>query len=93
MTVMVQLATSLREYCNGLPDFELPAATLQATLLRIRTIHPELYSSICDESGRLRRHVNLFVNDTLIESRSLNQAGEPLHSGDVLSIYPAVSGG
>ena len=93
MSVTVQLATSLREYCHGIPDFELQADSVERALLQIRVAHPELYNSVCTESGEIRNHVHLFVNQTLIKERSLKSLNAGLQSGDILSIYPAVSGG
>ncbi len=93
MSVTVQLATSLREYCHGIPDFELQADSVERALLQIRNAHPELYNSVCNESGEIRSHVHLFVNDSLVEGRSLKRLNTGLQSGDILSIYPAVSGG
>ena len=53
--------------------------------------HPSLYRSVCDETGAVRRHVNLFVNADHIRDRDgLDTALLP---GDVVTILPAVSGG
>jgi len=50
--------------------------------------HPR---SICDETGAVRRHVNLFVNiDNIRDGAGLDTA---LASGDIITIMPAVSGG
>jgi len=53
--------------------------------------YPSLYRSICDETGAVRRHVNLFVNASHIRDREgLETALVP---GDEVTILPAVSGG
>jgi molybdopterin converting factor small subunit len=50
-----------------------------------------LYRSVCDETGKVRAHVNLFVNTTHVRDREgLDTALVP---GDVITILPAVSGG
>jgi molybdopterin converting factor small subunit len=46
---------------------------------------------VCDETGAVRRHVNLFVNDSFLSKR--DGLDTPLASGDILTIMPAVSGG
>ena len=52
---------------------------------------PSLYRSVCDETGAVRRHVNLFVNTSHVRDREgLDTALAP---GDVVTILPAVSGG
>ena len=60
-------------------------------LEQIEQRHPSLYRSICDETGTVRRHVNLFVNMSHVRDREgLDTALVP---GDVVIILPAISGG
>jgi molybdopterin converting factor small subunit len=72
---------------------ELPAtcASVQRVLEELLRSHPALHRSVCDETGAVRRHVNLFVNANHMRDR--DGLDTPLVAGDVLSIYPAVSGG
>ncbi len=66
-------------------------ASVRAALEQLEMDYPALYRNICDETGKVRRHVNLFVNTSHIRDRDgLDTA---LASGDVVSIIPAVSGG
>jgi molybdopterin converting factor small subunit len=69
----------------------LPAARVSHALDEIGRRYPSLYHGVCDETGRVRRHVNLFVNTSHI--RDLQGLDTPLATGDVLTILPAVSGG
>jgi len=46
---------------------------------------------VCDETGRVRRHLNVFVNSDNV--RDLDGLDTVLKSGDVVTILPAVSGG
>jgi molybdopterin converting factor small subunit len=64
---------------------------VRAALERIECKHPSLYRSICDETGAVRRHVNLFVNAAHVRDRE--GLDTLLVPGDVLTILPAVSGG
>jgi molybdopterin synthase sulfur carrier subunit len=50
-----------------------------------------LYRNICDETGMVRRHLNVFVNSDNV--RDLDGVDTRLAPGDVLTILPAVSGG
>ena len=53
--------------------------------------YPSLYRNICDETGAVRRHMNLFVNTSHVRDREgLDTA---LVTGDVVTILPAISGG
>ena len=58
---------------------------------RLEALHPRLYRSVCDETGAVRRHVNLFVNTVHVRDRA--GLDTPLGPGDVVFILPAVSGG
>ena len=52
---------------------------------------PSLYRCICDETGAVRRHINLVVNTS--HGRDLEGLDTALVSGDIVTILPAVSGG
>jgi molybdopterin converting factor small subunit len=64
---------------------------VRAALDQIALSHPRLYRSVCDETGAVRRHVNVFVNTSHMRDREgLDTALVP---GDEVTILPAVSGG
>jgi len=91
MTITVLVPGVLRSSCGGASELSLPVASVRAALEQIETDYPALYRNICDETGKVRRHVNLFVNTSHIRDRDgLDTA---LVQGDVVSIIPAVSGG
>ena len=91
MIVTVQIPGLLREYCGGEADLSLSAASVGAALDEIARRHPSLYRNVCDETGSVRRHINLFVNDWHIRDR--NGLDTSLEAGDVVTILPAISGG
>jgi beta-RFAP synthase len=91
MTITIQLPAVLRSCCAGASELALTAPSVRAALEQIARSQPELYRSICDETGALRRHINLFVNTAHVRDREgIDTALVP---GDVLTIMPAVSGG
>ncbi len=89
--VTVHIPSSLRGCCGGAGEIVLSATTVRAVLEALERQHPELHRSICDETGRVRRHVNVFVNQNHMCDR--NGLDTPLVSGDEVTILPAVSGG
>jgi molybdopterin converting factor small subunit len=91
MTITIQLPAALRACCNGASQLSLSAPSVRAALQHLERSHPALYRSVCDETGAVRRHVNLFVNTSHV--RDLQGLDTPLVAGDVLTILPAVSGG
>jgi sulfur-carrier protein len=81
----------LRDTCGGAAELSLSAASVRAVLEELERSHPALHRSICDETGKVRRHVNLFVNTSHMRDRDgLDTALAP---GDEVTIMPAVSGG
>jgi len=84
-------SSMLRACCGGAAELPLAATTVRAALVQIEQAHPALYRSICDETGAVRRHVNLFVNATNV--RDLESLETLLAEGDGITIMPAVSGG
>lgn len=90
-SILVQVPRVLRRECEGLAEFQLSPSSVQGALQEIEQRFPTLYRSICDETGNVRRHVNVFVNWSHIRDRQ--GLDTPLHPGDTLSVLPAVSGG
>ena len=90
-TVTIHVPPPLRACCEGVSELSLSAPSVRAVLEQIKRRHPSLYRSVCDETGAVRRHVNLFVNTSHVRDREgLDTALVP---GDVVTILPAVSGG
>ena len=81
----------LQQYTAGKSELQLAGNTVAALLREIEDHCPALYPCICDETGALRRHLNLFLNDQLLDAQS--ELDTRLQSGDVVSLFQAVSGG
>ena len=91
VAITVLVPSPLRPYCGGASELSLSAPSVRAALDEIERRHPSLHRYVCDETGAVRRHVNLFVNTSHVRDREgLDTALMP---GDVLTILPAVSGG
>ena len=89
--VTVHVPTALRKYCSGAADLPVSASNVRAALEALERDYPSLYCNICDETGAVRRHLNVFVNSSHVSDRDgLHTALAP---GDVVTILAAVSGG
>lgn len=91
MAVKVQIPAPLRSLTAGAAEVEVEASTLQGLLDALETRFPGVKSRLCDEQGRLRSYVRVFVNGE--DARTLGDASAPLRSGDTVSIVPAIAGG
>lgn len=94
MRVFVRFPAALRQ-AGGAPgslDLELgDAATVRDLLDALRLTQPAIERRIRDESGRLRRHVNVFVGERNVKDHG--NLDEPLRDGIEVTVLPAVSGG
>ena len=81
----------LRQYCGNARTLDISAPTVRVALEELEREYPALYVNVCDETGAIRRHINIFVNDDHI--RDLNSLDSTLTAGDAVIILPAVSGG
>ncbi|SDD02022.1 ubiquitin-like small modifier protein 1 [Glycomyces harbinensis] len=91
--VDVKLPAALASECAGqrhlhvdLPD----DATLADVLDAIATTHPRLARRLRDESGKLRRYVNIYIGDD--ENRRLQGLATPVEGRDI-QILPSIAGG
>ena len=89
--IKIHVPGALREYCGGASELLLPASSVRAVLEELERHHPSLYRNVCDETGAVRRHVNLFVNTSHVRDRE--GLDSVLVPGDVVTILPAISGG
>lgn len=87
----VRLPSVLRPYVGGERELEVDAASLRTLLDELRERFPALERRLRDESGRLRRYVNFYVDGD--ECRTLDGIDTPLTSGSEVMIIPAVAGG
>ena len=69
----------------------MTASRVRTALEQVEAKYPVLYRSVCNETGAVRKHVNLFVNSDNI--RDLDGLDTALAEDDELIILPAVSGG
>ena len=91
MAVTVRIPTQLRELSGGAAEVSADGATVAEVLKGLEAAHPGFAERLFDESGELRRFVNVFVADEDI--RFLQGLDTPIADGQVVSIVPAVAGG
>jgi molybdopterin synthase sulfur carrier subunit len=89
--VQVSIPPTLRRLCGGADAVQVPAGTVGEALLQLKVRFNGVHERVCDESGRIRGSVLVFVNDE--DVRFLSEQGTPLRPGDHLSIIPAFAGG
>ena len=91
MSVKVRIPTPLQKLTNGQAEIESQGATVTELLEQLNRQYPGIKDRLCDEQGKLRRFVNIFVNEEDIRFLQLDQT--KLKNGDEVSIIPAIAGG
>ena len=91
MSVRVRIPTPLRQATDGTAELSLDAATVQSAISELESRYPAMRGRLRDESGAVRRFVNLYVNGEDVRFKQGLETS--LKAGDELSIIPAVAGG
>jgi molybdopterin synthase sulfur carrier subunit len=91
MTVSVRIPTPLRKLTNNQDIVTGVPGDLRACIDALESAYPGLRERLCDETGEIRRFVNIYVNGE--DVRFLSGLSTPLKPGDEVSIVPAVAGG
>jgi sulfur-carrier protein len=91
LSVRVRIPAPLRSVTNGQSEINVDGASVADALSQLEARFPAIGPRLRDESGELRRFVNLYVNGEDI--RFLSGLQTSLKTGDEMSIIPAVAGG
>ncbi len=83
----VRLRAPLRERAGGEGTHRLDGATVGEVIRRLETEHPPIRGWILDDRGRVRAHVNVFVN-----GERMREDGA-VGPDDILHVLPSISGG
>ena len=91
MTTTIRIPTPLRNATGGVSTVEVEATTVGEALASLEQAHPGVGERLLDEGGKLRRFVNVFVDDE--DVRFQQGLDTPVQPGSTVSIIPAVAGG
>ena len=87
----VFIPSSLRRYTAGQSKAEVNGGTINEIIEDLERQYPGVKSRLCDDSGHIKRYVNVFVNDE--EIRALQGPDTHVSERDEVSIVPAMAGG
>lgn len=91
MSVKIRIPTPLRKLTNGQDEVSAEGKTVKEIIDDMERHYPGLKERICEGDGKLRRFVNIYVNDEDI--RFKDNIDTRLKAGDEISIIPAIAGG
>lgn len=91
MAIKVRIPTPLQKLTNNQAEVQIDAKDVNELLAGLEKQHPGIRERLCDAEGKLRRFVNVYVNEEDI--RFLQGQETALKAGDDVSIIPAIAGG
>jgi sulfur-carrier protein len=83
----VNLRAPLKDLAGGQSALEVAGGTVGEVMRALEASHPKLRGWILDEQGRVRQHVNVFVNGERLREDA------DVAPDDRLQVLPSISGG
>lgn len=87
----VNFTYALKRFFPGIDSLEVDTVNVRDTLDSLEEQYPGLKSYILDDQGRMRQHVNIFVDGELITDRET--LSDAVHAGSDVYVMQALSGG
>jgi len=87
----VKFTSHLRRFFPDLDEVTIEAGTIAEVVAALDRRHPGLADYLVDEHGSLRKHVNIFIGESLVADRK--GLRDPVGSGDEVYVMQALSGG
>ena len=91
MSLKVVIPAPLRKHTLGAEIVEVDAGNVQEVIDKLEARFPGIRSSVCDDSGSLRRFINIYVDGE--DVRFMENLKTPTRDGVEVAIVPAISGG
>lgn len=91
MDIKVRIPTPLRKLTKGSQEVTVSGSTVANLIDNLEKEYPGIKERICEGNGKVRRFVNIYVNEEDI--RFLQNTDTTLKEGDEISIIPAIAGG
>jgi sulfur-carrier protein len=91
MAVRVLIPTPLQRLTDNQTEVVVEGSDVREMIGHLEAKFPGVRARLCDDTGALRRFVNIYVNEEDI--RFLKGEATPLQDGDEVSIVPAIAGG
>ena len=91
MPVTVRVPAPLQKLTQNQEEVQANAANIKELIESLEKSFPGIKERICDETGKVRRFINIYVNGE--DVRFLQQDQTQLKDGDEVSIIPAIAGG
>ncbi len=91
MAITVRIPTPLQGLTQNRAEVDAKGSNIKELVEDLDRQYPGIKERICDETGAIRRFVNIYLNDEDI--RFIDGDSTAVREGDDVSIIPAIAGG
>ncbi|HET6386846.1 MAG TPA: MoaD/ThiS family protein [Armatimonadota bacterium] len=91
MAISVRIPTPLQQFTANSDEVLVEAGTIKEMVTNLSSKYPGIQDRLCDDTGKIRRFVNIYVNGEDI--RTLQKDETVLKDGDEVSLVPSIAGG
>ncbi|MFA4967082.1 MAG: MoaD/ThiS family protein [Candidatus Margulisiibacteriota bacterium] len=91
MSIKVRIPQPLQKLTGGAELVEVSGSDVKSLIADLDKNFPGFKDRICDETGKVRRFINIYINDEDI--RFLEGDTTKINDSDEVSIIPAIAGG
>lgn len=91
MPIIVRVPAPLQKLTQNQAEVKADGADIKALIDDLEKNFPGIKARICDEAGKVRKFINIYVNEEDVRFLQMDQT--PLKDGDEVSIIPAIAGG
>ena len=90
MNVTVFIPSAFRRHTGGVDCYSGPAANLRELFDALDSLFPELKPHLRDSDGKVRRFLNVYINDEDIRFLGSDYI---FQEGDEITLVPSIAGG
>lgn len=87
----VNFTSALQRFFPKLTSGYFKGETIAELLDEIEQLHPSIKDYLLDEEGKLRKHINIFIAEQMIQDRIT--LSDSINDSDEILIFQALSGG
>ena len=87
----IKFTSALQRFFPDLSEMEIQGNTIMEVVQNVERRIPGISNYLLEEDGSLRKHVNIFLGDELIQDR--DSLSDKVAGSDQILIYQALSGG
>ena len=91
MPIVVRIPTPLQKFTQNQSEVQVNGATIDGVVGELDAQFPGIRERLCDDSGAIRKFINLYLNDEDI--RFMDGEKTAVQDGDEVAIIPAIAGG